>query len=30
MDGVRKRIGQQLMNPESRQLLSLCHDALKK
>lgn len=29
-EGIQQRIGQQVMSPESRQLLSLCYDALKK
>lgn len=29
-EGIQQRIGQQVMSPESRQLLSVCYDALKK
>lgn len=29
-EGIQQRIGQHVMSPESRQLLSLCYDALKK
>ncbi len=30
MQGIKERIQSQLMSPESRQLLSLCYDALRK
>ena len=30
MEGLHQRIQQQLISPESRQLLSLCYDAVKK
>ncbi len=30
MQGMQQKIQQQLMSPESRQLLSLCYDAIKK
>jgi hypothetical protein len=30
MEGLHQRIQQQLISPESRQLLSLCYDAIKK